>query len=185
MRGASSGCQIATYPCRRYCRRRGDRRHERACGQSGCWSQRRPGRRWCRRKGGCPYGRAYVSPGFSTRRRPALGSHHVIRKEAGLFYRTSSSVRLWWEFKEPKGPKGPQVVYTLMLSLVWMCVCRSRLPGSGKTLPQVVHGFRRSPEWVRRWRLRPQHRVRVLPHKVHSVMSLLKAPSRFFGPDPA
>ena len=25
---------------------------------------------------------------------------------AGLFYRTSSSVRLWWEFQEPKGPKG-------------------------------------------------------------------------------
>ena len=22
-------------------------------------------------------------------------------------YQTSSSVRLWWEFKEPKGPKGP------------------------------------------------------------------------------
>ena len=32
--------------------------------------------------------------------------YHVIRKEAGPFYRTSSSVRLWWEFKEPKGPKG-------------------------------------------------------------------------------
>ena len=27
-------------------------------------------------------------------------------QEAGLFYRTSSSVRIWWEFKEPKGPKG-------------------------------------------------------------------------------
>ena len=33
--------------------------------------------------------------------------HHVIRKEAGLFCRTSSSVRLWWELEEPKGPKGP------------------------------------------------------------------------------
>ena len=24
----------------------------------------------------------------------------------GPFYRTSSSVRLWWDFEEPKGPKG-------------------------------------------------------------------------------
>ena len=30
----------------------------------------------------------------------------MIRKEAGPFYRTSSSVCLWWEFKEPKGPKN-------------------------------------------------------------------------------
>ena len=30
----------------------------------------------------------------------------VIRKEAELSCRTSSSVRLWWEFEEPKGPKG-------------------------------------------------------------------------------
>jgi hypothetical protein len=35
-----------------------------------------------------------------------LGGYHVIRKEAEPFCRTSSSVRLWWEFKEPKGPKG-------------------------------------------------------------------------------
>ena len=34
------------------------------------------------------------------------GGYHVIRKEAGPLCRTSSSVRLWWEFKEPKGPKG-------------------------------------------------------------------------------
>jgi len=33
-----------------------------------------------------------------------LGGYHVIRKEAELSYRTSSSVRLWWEFKEPKRP---------------------------------------------------------------------------------
>jgi hypothetical protein len=26
----------------------------------------------------------------------------------GLFYRTSSSVRLWWELEEPKGPKEPE-----------------------------------------------------------------------------
>ena len=25
-----------------------------------------------------------------------------------LFYRTSSSVRLWWELEEPKGPKGSE-----------------------------------------------------------------------------
>ena len=36
----------------------------------------------------------------------AMGSYHVIRKEAGLFCRTSSSVRLCWELEEPKGPKG-------------------------------------------------------------------------------
>ena len=30
----------------------------------------------------------------------------MIQKEAGFFCRTSSSVRLWWEFKEPKGPRG-------------------------------------------------------------------------------
>ena len=34
-----------------------------------------------------------------------LGGYHVIRKEAELSYRTSSSVRLWWEFEEPEGPK--------------------------------------------------------------------------------
>ena len=34
-------------------------------------------------------------------------SYHVIRKEAGLFCRTSPGVRLWWEFKESKGPKKP------------------------------------------------------------------------------
>ena len=34
------------------------------------------------------------------------GSQAVIQKEAWSFYRTSSSVRLWWEFKEPKEPKG-------------------------------------------------------------------------------
>ena len=30
----------------------------------------------------------------------------VIRKEAWPFYRTISGVRLCWELKEPKGPKG-------------------------------------------------------------------------------
>ena len=41
-------------------------------------------------------------------RSSVLRSYHVIRKEAGLFCRTSSSVRLWWELEEPKGPKGPK-----------------------------------------------------------------------------
>ena len=36
---------------------------------------------------------------------PKGRSYHVIRNEAGLFCRTSSSVRLWWEFREPKGPE--------------------------------------------------------------------------------
>ena len=31
---------------------------------------------------------------------------NVIRKEAWLFCRTSSGVRLCWELEEPKGPKG-------------------------------------------------------------------------------
>ena len=39
-------------------------------------------------------------------RSSVLGGYHVIRKEAGPFCRTSSSVRLWWELEEPKGPKG-------------------------------------------------------------------------------
>ena len=38
-------------------------------------------------------------------RSSVLGGYHVIRKEAGPFCRTSSSVRLWWEPEEPKGPK--------------------------------------------------------------------------------
>ena len=33
-----------------------------------------------------------------------MGGYYVIRKEAGLSCRTSSSVRLWWELEEPKGP---------------------------------------------------------------------------------
>ena len=40
-------------------------------------------------------------------RLPATGNaknYHVIQKKAGLFCRTRSSVRLWWELKEPKGP---------------------------------------------------------------------------------
>ena len=35
------------------------------------------------------------------------GKLDVIRKEAWLFCRTSSSVRLYWEHEEPKGYKGP------------------------------------------------------------------------------
>ena len=42
-------------------------------------------------------------------RSSVLGSYHVIRKEAGFFCRTSSSVRLWWELEEPKEPKGGQL----------------------------------------------------------------------------
>ena len=34
------------------------------------------------------------------------GLNDVIRKEAWLFCRTSSGVRLCWELEEPKGPKG-------------------------------------------------------------------------------
>ena len=30
----------------------------------------------------------------------------MIRKEAWLFYRTISGVRLCWELEEPNGPKG-------------------------------------------------------------------------------
>jgi hypothetical protein len=35
-------------------------------------------------------------------------SDHVIREEAWLFCRKSSGVRLCWEFKEHKRPKGPK-----------------------------------------------------------------------------
>ena len=41
---------------------------------------------------------------------PASESYHVIRKEAGLFCRTSASVRLWWELEEPKGPEGSSML---------------------------------------------------------------------------
>ena len=34
------------------------------------------------------------------------GTHDVIRKEAWLFCRTSSGVRLCWELEEPTGPQG-------------------------------------------------------------------------------
>ena len=34
------------------------------------------------------------------------GGADVIQKEAWSFYRTISGVRLCWELKEPKGPKG-------------------------------------------------------------------------------
>ena len=43
------------------------------------------------------------------------GGPHVIRKEAWTFYRTSSEVRLYWELKEPKGPKGCPVSGSLRL----------------------------------------------------------------------
>ena len=33
------------------------------------------------------------------------GGADVVRKEAWLFYRTNSSVRLCWGLEEPKGPK--------------------------------------------------------------------------------
>ena len=36
----------------------------------------------------------------------SAGGLHLIRKKAGLFFSTCSSVRLWWEFKKD-GPQGP------------------------------------------------------------------------------
>ena len=41
-------------------------------------------------------------------RSSAPGGLNVIQKEAWLFCRTSSGVRLCWELKEAKGPKGPK-----------------------------------------------------------------------------
>eukprot|EP00290_Baffinella_frigidus_P055210 CAMPEP_0180342664 /NCGR_PEP_ID=MMETSP0989-20121125/1867_1 /TAXON_ID=697907 /ORGANISM="non described non described, Strain CCMP2293" /LENGTH=35 /DNA_ID= /DNA_START= /DNA_END= /DNA_ORIENTATION= len=35
-----------------------------------------------------------------------MGAPDVIRKEAWLSCRASSSVRLCWELEEPKGPEG-------------------------------------------------------------------------------
>ena len=49
-------------------------------------------------------------------RSSVLGGYHVIRKEAGLFYRTSSSVRLWWESKESKGPQDTPVILHVTVS---------------------------------------------------------------------
>ena len=38
------------------------------------------------------------------------GGLDVVRKEVWPSYRSSSGVRLWWELKEPKGPKRAIVV---------------------------------------------------------------------------
>jgi len=38
---------------------------------------------------------------------PSPGGLNVIRKEAWLFCRTNSGVRLCWELEAPNGPKGP------------------------------------------------------------------------------
>ena len=48
-------------------------------------------------------------------------SFHVIRKEAGLFCRISSSVRLWWELEEPKGPKGSHTHHLAEGLSAWSC----------------------------------------------------------------
>jgi len=43
------------------------------------------------------------------------GGLDLIRKEAWLFYRTSSGVRLCWEFEEAKGPQGPHSLIGIAL----------------------------------------------------------------------
>ena len=40
----------------------------------------------------------------------------MIREEAWPFYRTSSGVRLWWESKEPKGPKQDEMIQRTVLT---------------------------------------------------------------------
>ena len=45
------------------------------------------------------------------------GGPDMIRKEAWPFYRTISSVRLFWQLEEPKGPKGRAKAFS---------VCRRR-----------------------------------------------------------
>ena len=37
-----------------------------------------------------------------------VGGFHVIREEAGLYCKTSCGVRLWWQIKEPNGPRNRQ-----------------------------------------------------------------------------
>ena len=44
------------------------------------------------------------------------GGLNVIRKEAWLFCRTSSGVRLCWELEEPKGPKGNAIQQAMSLT---------------------------------------------------------------------
>ena len=44
----------------------------------------------------------------------------VIRKEAWLFYRTSSGGRLCWELEGPQGPKGGCVIAPNKLKEAWV-----------------------------------------------------------------
>ena len=64
-------------------------------------------------------------------RAAVLGGYHVIRKEAELSYRTSSSVRLWWELEEPKGPNKAgglrRTTFVLQLAATPPCERRSRV----------------------------------------------------------
>jgi len=69
----------------------------------------------------------------------ALGGYHVIQKEARLFYRTSSSVRLWWEFKEPKGPKTAHALRIELLTV----------PRVGRSYELFLDGFDQAPPEVR------------------------------------
>ena len=48
--------------------------------------------------------RTSVHGGLMRSERKQLRSER--KRPERVFYRTSSSVRLWWELKEPKGPKG-------------------------------------------------------------------------------
>jgi hypothetical protein len=70
-----------------------------------------------------------------------MAGYHVIRKEEGLFNRTSSSVRLWWEFKEPTGPKG------LRGGRGERGVCRQ---GGGRDRGEKGHCTTRHPPGLRR-----------------------------------
>ena len=52
----------------------------------------------------CPHNSACNEPGLSAGV-VRTGGADVVRKEAWLFYGTSSGVRLCWELEEPKVPK--------------------------------------------------------------------------------
>ena len=60
-------------------------------------------------------------------RSSAQGGYHVIRKEAGPSHRTSSSVRLRWEFEEPKGHEGS------------FSILQSRIGRGRRSKSNVVH----------------------------------------------
>ena len=58
----------------------------------------------------------------------SMGGLNVIRKEAWLFCRTTSVVRLCWELEERKGPKGSELGFRARPALPFrLRVCAPRV----------------------------------------------------------